>query len=241
MPRRPTFDPARLLGVLVLCFAGLAVMGGGTCVWIDDDDSRCFDDDDDNDQGCDDDDFLTTGPREIIPGPADINKKLADLGAGQAAQPGEWSGVSFPELKAGDTILTEYVVDLAQEAGRHPVARVRDIRHLSVFDMTTHGLAGSQDFTRFSQEVLDANPELLGLPEAAGHLRPRSVHFLDDLVVIAHEQVAGSPQDLDAPAIPGAELLFVFDMLGRLHQIENRTVLPTGIVVTVAPELLRTQ
>ena len=33
-------------------------------------------------------------------------------------------------------------------------------------------------------------------------------------------------------------MVFVFDLLGRLLQIENRTTLPSGVVVTVPEGLL---
>ncbi len=242
----------RVAGVLLCSTAFLAVLGGGTCVWVtDDDDEHCFDDDDDNDVGCDDDDDdfeSTLGPGASGPSSALLRERLTGLSGGipvdgratRGDAPAAPGPLGFGALagEPGDATLTDYAVDLATEPGRHPVARVRDIRGVSVFALEKLGVVGADDFSRFTQRLVDENPDLLGLPPGAGHLRPRRVHFLDGLVAVVHEQVPGAPGDPWAAPLEDAEVVFAFDLLGRLLQVENRAVLPPGAVVTLPGHLL---
>jgi len=233
--------PFRLLAGLAFCVAFLSLLGGGSCVFSSEDDEDCFDDDDDNDEGCDDDDdFDATHGGTPAPSALDIRQRLHELGGGIPV--GE--GVAAPqqallELKPGATRLVDYAIELDPRGGHHPVARVVEIDDLSIFEVHAAGMLGCAEFAAFTSAVLADNPELLGLPASAGHLRPRSVHFLDDLVVVVHEQCAGPGCDALAPALPDGEVVFVFDLLGRLLQIENRTTLPPGVVVTLPHPLPR--
>ncbi len=232
----------RALGVLLCSLAFLSVLGGSTCIWsADDDDSQCYDDDDDNDAFCDDDDDFnaTAGGASLSPDFLSLQEGLLDLGPGVPLDSRATSIRRSSSEPAGSTArLTNYVLELESRPGRHPVARVRDIVGLAVGAETSSlakhplTLMGAEDFRLFSADVLAANDDLLGLPEGAGELRPRSVHFLDQLVAVVFEQLPGD-------AASEAQVIFAFDLLGRLLLIENRTILPPGIEATVPDELLR--
>jgi hypothetical protein len=253
LPARSAPPLRRALGVLLCCFAFLTVLGGGsTCTWS----SNHHDDDDDEDDTNltqeDDGSTLGGGHGALTPTADAIRRGLATrgkgtlLGAGSEAwQPGH--DLVLAELDTGAARLTHFEVDLDPRPGHHPVSRLRDIRGLSVARLDELGVVGAEDFSAFTQAVLAENPALLGLPPAAGRLHPRSVHFLDEIIAVVHQQVRpGSPAGkpwaalLPGDEIPGSEMVFVFDLLGRLLQIENRTTLPPGVVVTLPEDLLAT-
>jgi hypothetical protein len=257
------------MGVLLCCFAFLAVLGGGsTCTWSsnhhDDDDE--FDDDDTNlvhteggsDAVDDDAGSLRPSPDAIRRGLLDLDRRLG-TGAGRetGADLGNGPGIPGDALGAGQGLLsndlaptgpgaqalrlTHYAVDLEPRAGRHPVARLRDIQGLSVFHLGPRGAVGAAEFSTFSAHVLAANPELLGLPPTADPLVPRRVSFQDEIIAVVYEQVTADGAPAHLGDSDDGQMIFVFDLLGRLLQIENRTLLPPGVVVTVPEDLLSPQ
>jgi len=238
---------ARIVCLLVLATSFVAVLGGGTCyIYDDDDDDYCDDDDFDDDcfddDDFDDDDFSSENepPGGDGPGPADVSRRLGGLrpvgraGAEVLApkEPGPpasltGAGPLVPEASEHSYELTSYRIEAADEPGAHPVRRVTRIRDLSLFELWGPGEYGAREFALFSARVRAANGTLLALPKGAGRLRLEEVLFTDTLVVVRHAQVAaGAPSG--AEPIPGAEQLFVFDLLGALVQIENTTRVPAG-------------
>jgi hypothetical protein len=144
----------------------------------------------------------------------------------------------LPELGSSDIKLTDFVADLDPRPGHHPIARLREIRGLSVTDFDNLSHVNAEALSRFSRAIITANPDLLGLPPAAGQLRSAGAHVLDSLIMIVHEQVSAQTPFHQQGIATGGEMIFAFDLLGRLVHIENRTVLPQGVVVTVPEELL---
>lgn len=253
---RSTPSLLRVLGVCLCCFGFLAVLGGGsTCTWSsnhnDDDDD--FDDDDTNLSAPEDGSTAGGNHGSLQPSADAIRRGLADLSGGIRADGGRVGGdFVLPDLGSGAVRLTDYAVDLDLRPGHHPIARLRDIRGLSVIPLDQLGVVGADDFLHFTSLVMDANPDLLGLPPAAGHLRPRSVHFLDEIIAVVHEQVhpahvlsleqALSGHQVPPPdPRPDGQMIFVFDLLGRLLQIENQTTIPRGVLVPIPAGLAPTR
>jgi hypothetical protein len=232
--RSATPGPFRALCILLFCLACVSVLGGGSCYYSSNH-SRCDDDDDTNDSGCDDDnDFEATAADSPALPTWVIRNELDGLAAGRPGTVWTTDGsllgepLRFTRTASASVALDSYELDLTDEPGRHPRLRVRDIRGLTAFDAQATGILSPSDFARFSALVLAGNDDLIGLPPAAGQLVPRSVHFLDQIIVAVFQQVPRGAEFSSSDWEDG-QSLFVYDLLGRLLQIENQTRLPPGV------------
>ncbi len=176
----------------------VSLLGGSTC-------SHRYDDDDDDDSYCDDDDSFDD---DDVSNCDDDD----DDGWGYATAP-----TGPPRFE-----LLDYRLEGSTEPDAHPVRRVLEIRGLSLFGILGPGEYGTAELKTVTRNVLDANPQLLGLPEEAGTLRFQSVQFGNRLIVVQYVQ--------ESPVVDGADagVTFLFDQFGNLFQIENTTVVPAA-------------
>ena len=226
----------RTLSLGFFCLALVGILGGGSsCSWKTGSNHK------DNDNSDDDTEQASPAGEAggLMPTSQAIRRGLATLD--QEGLMSSWQDghdLILPELGSSDIKLSEFVADLDSRPGHHPIARLRDIRGLSVTDFANLPHVNAEALSRFSRAIIAANPDLLGLPPAAGQLRGAGTHVLDSLIMIVHEQVSARTPFHQQGIATGGEMIFVFDLLGRLVHIENRTVLPQGVVVTVPEELL---
>ena len=68
-------------------------------------------------------------------------------------------------------------------------------------------------------KLLELNANLIGLPASAGHVEFVRVDSSSTSTAVLWRQVR------ERQAVPGAGMVFVFDLIGRLVEIENHTLL----------------
>ena len=196
---------AGMFGVVALAGSVLAASGCYVVVcdddedWDDDDDSHDDDDDcyDDDDDGSDDDDDGSSSSAE-------------SQGADDDA---EWK-------------LLEYGLVPSQEPGAHAVQCLIDIRGFSLRSKLGPGVYGDDEIRNFTGKVLQANAELLVPPAEQGRLRFDSIDHQQSFILVSYVQelVRGGLVEGEAEIatlVPGATLVFILDLHGRLIEIDS--------------------
>ena len=111
-------------------------------------------------------------------------------------------------------------VERAPEPERHPVRRVVGVRDVA---LPAEWPEDAQGFARAAALVIEANPELLGLPAWAGELVVVNVARDGALIWVRFAQVWRRPAGLvGAPG--GGGVALAFDDLGRLVELTNTTL-----------------
>jgi hypothetical protein len=207
----------RWIGLLLkgsLLVLATGALGGASCHLrscddddsFDDDDDGGFDDDDDSfddddDGGCDDDDD------------------------GSASSTGGRRGGAATEV---DWVLREYTLVRSDDPGAHPVRSLLDVRGFSLSAKLGAGVFTDAHFADFAARLLAANEPLLGLPPQAGRHAFAAVEHGPDFVLVSCAQELVRADGLTAP-VPGAETALIFDLHGRLLEIENATRVDVGL------------
>jgi len=168
------------------------ILTGGSCRY-----SSCDDDDDswDDDDDCYDDDDDDDG------------------WSSSTARPGEEAG-------AIDWLLRDYLLIPTNEPGAHPVSSVISIRGFSLAGKLRPGIYGDPELQQFTANVLHANVDLFALPPGQGRLRFDSIEHTSDFALVTYVQELVDGRDV-ATVVPGAALTFVFDLHGRLIEVDN--------------------
>jgi hypothetical protein len=109
----------------------------------------------------------------------------------------------------------------ATDPGAHPYRRLLDIQGISIFSTSPDGQYGKRELRLFTEALLRANPDLIGIPPEAGELVFRDVKFLEKAVLVRFKQTTSLPKPV--VTLPRAHVVFVFDPLGHLVQIDNTT------------------
>jgi hypothetical protein len=114
----------------------------------------------------------------------------------------------------------------------HPVAWLRHIQGINLFHDEGPGCYQEEDFEMFTGLVLQANKELLALPDGAGLLTFDGVEFDEEAVAEGGSQRSGlqvrwrqETQQADGSwqLVPDSEVVFYFDAVGNLLTIRNHT------------------
>ncbi len=233
MKSRHTLDKLvtilRTAGILLLLTLVVGSIGGSSCYYHHDDDDNCRQDDDDF--SCDDDDHHhgssasspntgSTTPR----GPSSTPERTGSYGA---YDPGQVKTINTgesdiylpsPDALAAANRLQTFDLVKSVEDGAHPIRRITHIEGVSIFASYGAGEFGSETFQEFASSILSANQHLLGLPAAAGTHAFHEVTFSSEAILVSYLQVMS-----DEKPLPGASVIFLFDRLGELREIENTT------------------
>lgn len=200
---------------LGLSMAG-AFLAGSSCARHDDDDDDflCDDDNqfDDDDDDFDDDDGIGRN--------CDDNDDCCD-----DDDDGGFIIILDDESARNAFTLTGVTVVKSVEAHAHPVESVQHIRGVSLSKVLGPGEYGAEQFEEFTRRIIDSNPDLLGLPEGAGTLQFAGLEFHTHTILVSYRQGERLEGEGFVP-VPGAALYFLFDALGNLVQIDNRTRIP---------------
>ncbi len=194
----PERSRGQLLLPLLLLFGSFCVLNASHCyVTWDDDDDDGCGDDDD----FDDDDFCDDDD---------------DFTASNHLNP-----------RPADYRLHDYRLVSTLESGRHPVAGLLEIQNVSLYALLGPGEYTDPDLQLFSDQILVANQDLLGLPQGSGALVFREVRHFDTFFEIVYQQIL--PGDSGGLiAREDAELHLLFDLMGNLRQIRNATFIVTA-------------
>ena len=121
----------------------------------------------------------------------------------------------------GSWVIREHGgIERAPEPERHPVRRVVDVIGVA---LPPEWPKDSQGFVHAGALIIEANPELLGLPTWAGELVAVSVARDGALIWVRFAQVWRLETGLlGAPG--GGAVAFGFDDLGRLIELTNTTL-----------------
>jgi len=205
-PRRPLLALllgfARIVGAAAVLVAAAGVLGGASCRVRSscddddgfDDDDDAFDDDDDDCGDDDDDGFFSSTDAE----------GTAALG---------------PEV---DWTLREYRLSESDDLGAHSVSSLSAIRGFSLTSKLGPGVFGDAELTAFTANVLKTNEALIGVAPEHGRLRFDAIEHQQHFTFVNYAQELVDERDV-ATAVPGALLTFVFDLHGRLIEIDNAT------------------
>ena len=200
----------RLLSRVGLAACLLSVLGGSfTCSW------RSHHDDDHDKEDDDDEQSEQAQVATLAPMTVRRDAALRDRGDDQAG--------------ASVFVLDDYrLLDAAVQfggRGEATVRRVTDIRGLSLGRAFGDGPWSLPMFEAFAQRVREANPAWLALPARAGALLPTPAGLVDARVLVRWVQVLHAADPAQA-ALPVDGLVFAFDPLGDLLQIENDVRVP---------------
>ncbi len=115
-------------------------------------------------------------------------------------------------------------IERAPEPERHPVRRVVGVRHVA---LPLGWPQDAQGFARAAALVIEANPELLGLPPWAGELSVVNVVQSGELIWVRFAQVWRTHDEsgvglIGAPG--GGGVALGFDDMGRLVELTNTTL-----------------
>ncbi len=194
----------RLVAHLTLLLPVAGAIGYSSCIYVADD---CDDDFDDDDDFCDDDDdngsIALAAPR-------------SGLQARGVTAAGAWE--SEEALRLRDFRIVPGVNPRA-----HPIRRLSDIQGISVLEEPGTSEHGEEQLRAFTQRVFEANRDLIGLPARAGMLVFDQVHFLTSEIWVVFDQRT-SPFFGPVRMVPGAHLVFVYDRLGNLIELDNTTL-----------------
>jgi len=121
----------------------------------------------------------------------------------------------------GSWVIREHGgIERAPEPERHPVRRVVGVRDVV---LPLEWPRDAQGFARAAELVIEANPELLGLPTWAGELIVVRVAREGELIQVHFAQVWSRPGgQVGAPG--GGGVALGFDHLGRLLELTNTTL-----------------
>ncbi|MBI1849498.1 MAG: hypothetical protein HYR85_04040 [Planctomycetes bacterium] len=118
--------------------------------------------------------------------------------------------------------LTTYRIVPATDLTAHPVRRLVDIEGTRAVRPGGGAAVDAFDFRWASDRILDANSDLVGLPEGAGWLVFDAVEFTESFVFVSFRQQPPAWAK-PTPAVEWARLLFVFERDGALREVDNRT------------------
>ena len=178
--------------------------GGGCYVSSCDDDDDDWDDDDFDDDGDDDDDCWDD----------DDSDDDDDDDAGG-------SSLDATAEASVDWQLRDYRLIPEEEPGAHPVRSLVSIRGFSLTSKLGPGIYGDPELQHFTSEVLRANEELIGLPDGPGRLRFDAIEHPASFMLVTYVQELVDLERDVATVVPGAALTFVFDLHGRLIEIDG--------------------
>jgi hypothetical protein len=202
----PWWRGLRLLAALAVLVVAAGVLGGASCS------TRCDDDDStDDDDDCDDDDDSWDDDDDSL----------------------STSGDEDASAASADWLLREFRVIPSQAPGEHPVQGVAAIRGFSLAAKLGPGVYGNAELELFTANVLHANQDLIGVQARHGRLRFDSIEAARDYTFVRYAQELVDETDA-ATLVPGAWLTFVFDLHGRLLEIDNAT--RTDVFAPVVPE-----
>ena len=193
-PWRQRLQQLTSLLLLVLMLFALA---GGRCRYRDDDDN---DDDhfcgfDDDDVNCDDDDDFDD---DAFSDDDDVFIVIESQSTPTSFQ------------------LQDYELVASDEADRHPVAELRNIRGIGLFDLLGAGTYTDEDFEGLTRRLLRVNESLLGL--GYGVRKLQGVRYRHRSIEVVYEQ-------WDRPhgsALDHATTVFEFDGFGNLQNVINQ-------------------
>lgn len=140
-----------------------------------------------------------------------------DTGGAQDDGDGAWD--------LGAWVIREHGgIERAPEPERHPVRRVVGVRHVA---LPLGWSADAQGFARAATLVIEANPELLGLPPWAGELLVVEVARSGALIWVRFAQVWRGHDEsaIGLVGVPGGGgVALGFDDLGQLVELTNTTL-----------------
>ena len=226
---------ARLLACLVL----LTVCGGG-CTWSGSSGGgghSCRDLD--GDGLCDSDGGTiividTAPPADPVVGDGPLGNASADPGL--AGSSGSGASVQAP---ASPTAVSEPLLEplptdpwdlsaatiTAGATGWHPVGRLEDTAYVGLAALVGPGVHDADVLRDVTEDLRNANPELLGLEASDGELVFDGIEWVGAVLAVSWRQAGG------AAAVLGhldLRQTFWFDELGRLQAVENRLLTAAG-------------
>ena len=167
--------------------------------------SACYvsDCDDDGSDDCDDD------------GHNNLHHPARDPGAGISALP-------LSENDAEELRLRTFEIVPSTDLRSHPVRKVVRIEGISIFSQGGSGEYGKEELHQFTERILDENEDLLRVPASSGRLRFAGVAFLEEAIRVTYVQERPALSGVSG-RVHGARMIFAFDRLGNLIEIDNTT------------------